>query len=270
MHRVVWFATKSTMNFVVSWWILPLSKISANWTLVRSYLTNTRNDPNSLSQTTNPNRLCAFLWCALGLGVLLCWSFGSPPHCLRIVSVGVECELLGMLGGTWSIDSETQVSECERNDSFAFVTLKSFLIHTSWRWFWISSIFTNEAPWNEPSLQSSIWFPTWQNCLWFFVLIDVMYQFLTTFGHKAHPILLLIVPECLLTMLHLVLRFLPNTCISEKSEHMLQRALPLFHSLSMESSDRIRIVLPRVGEKCHHFVTSQYLSTHFSAWPSVS
>ena len=59
------------MTAIASWWTFLLTKYPpTDRSFERTW--STESNPNSLAHTTNPDRLCAFLWHALGLGFVLC------------------------------------------------------------------------------------------------------------------------------------------------------------------------------------------------------
>ena len=69
--------------------------------------------------------------------------------------------------------------------------------------------------------------------------------------YKLCSMSLLIAPEYLLTIINLVVEFLPGTSISKPFEHILLRVLRLFHNLPQVFGDRICMLLPPAEEKTH-------------------
>ena len=204
-------------------------KISSNWSPLRTCFIKIEWCKCTLSNNPSKSTLCVLVTCLKFLGFVLCWPFGSLPHCLRkcIVGLSEDClECWAERGQLIQIHNCKNVNETEWlfrvRDAQGFrwlaycvmfsmctpnieelanhphVNLRQekwyqtlhcceklrFASCTSTKWeqtcVWSNTHSeppdvelesresrATEASWNEPSLQSSIWFPTWQNCIFF-------------------------------------------------------------------------------------------------------
>ena len=232
-------------------------KISVNWSRFFARTLSRLNDPNSLSQVFSRSQLDVSAWLVSNLDFNLYGSFGSLPNCLRKDS-WMKWELLGMLIGTWSIDSKTHVSKCEWKECAKTSIRKpapseiisdstrqwqtavyhvhtheigetnklmwsQYIQYTSERWFRVSQLTCKWSILKKHKLQPWISFPTWKNCKLSWVWL-IWLSNSPIFYRNACFTLLLTLPQYVLFTGNLVGQFLPSTNIWELFEHIQRRA----------------------------------------------
>ena len=258
---ITWFIKSSIcheVNDECHWSVVNIHfvLISASWSHVHVFWQNILIQI-SLFQTTNTNQLCV---------LVTCLTFGLRPSLTIWIAAALSSnmqgwveELLGILVGTWSMDWNTQIlrkwklPECERdeNDSFAFCDAQGF----PWLMLLEKSSSTHSPNWRagKPSIRTpassdinfkaqhcceKLRFASCTSTRWERTcVIQIRTKHLLTFDCCNLSILATfftrfvpIAPEYLLTIINLVVQFLPITSIPGQLEHIPQRA-PRFHNL---------------------------------------